>query len=284
MYFDTLVKIGVIDYLTFNNIIIVRSCSKYLNEFVILPNTASFTINQTQDIDNIKPILLKYGSYVKRINLSHITSTTKNIDLICHLCQNLQFLEIMCVNITKYYTTACIDLSDKILTEEYLNSEQFKNLQKLIVYDSYIDENVSPEKQYIIDKKTTYSVCNECGEPFANLIFIGNFWHDYLNEDQCICESCSISKKCVESIKSMIDISKQDTYICCSCSIVTHWTVTYSRHTMFGIENIERKNSLPDTKKIHCHEKIHKKYQTIKPIKTYMKKIPRYKYRRQNKN
>jgi len=293
--FDKFVKFGVIDYLTFNEAVLVKICSMYLNKSLILPHNAIFTINQQHDLDNIKPILLKHGSNVEKINLSHIVSTTQNIDLISDLCQNLHILEIACVNITKSCHTAIVCHYEKILTEQYLDSKHFEKLQKLIVYDSFVD-NDALERPYIIEKKTTQSVCSDCGQLFFNRNMYGIFWYESSTPTNHRCENCSrlYTLRCCYGCwychPEMINIQK---------STITHVKSTFKRYTNFTSAYVQNEKYTYDrktqndnlqkalfgethNKKIYYPETIRKKYQAIKSIKTYAKPTQKQNYCRRS--
>jgi len=270
--FEKIVNFGSINYISFNEAIIVKICSKYLNNSLILPHNAVFTIIQTKDIDNIKPTLLKYGSYVERINLSHVVSIKQNIDLICDLCRNLHILELTYVEITsKWSIVKNINQTDKVLTEEYLNSKHFKKLQKLIVSDSVVHVVLLENQNIIIEKK----------------ISKGLFWHEYAKTGLCVCHICNPSWSRHLHILDVVWPKSKLPQIIVRAKQYTSSALEASQNKKIHYpESNHKKIHYPVTnhKKIHHSERIHKKYQILKPTKIYARKIQKHNYCRRLKN
>jgi len=179
---------GLISFLDFVDMVHIKNSSKYLNQNIMLPATARLKINK-RNLDSIFNTLLIYGSLVKTISLSYSTSTINCIKNCIEICPRLRELSISCVIVTQTFDQGIgiKNCPDKILTDQFLKSDLIKNLNQLIIYDSWIDQEILIDNAKIIIK-STISKCGRCKATISHKFDALNrlFWY----EKKQLCDRC----------------------------------------------------------------------------------------------
>jgi hypothetical protein len=139
----TISKFGLLQYFDYSDTINIKKCSKYLNQYIIPVSNVTFKISYYRPLDIIKKMLLKIGNYVRKIIIDRSMSNINCIYEIVCMCTNLCELEISRVIIVDDDNTKLsikVD-PDKIITKNYLNSLCTGKLKKIIICDSFINND-----------------------------------------------------------------------------------------------------------------------------------------------
>jgi hypothetical protein len=227
---------GLIFFLDFADMVNIKNSSKYMNLNVNLPVTAKLRISK-RNIDSIFNTLKIYGFLIETINLSYCQSTLDCIKNCLAACPRLREISISCVFVTQIDAqplnqTMIIkklgskEYPNKIITDQFLKSDSMQRLNKVIIYDSWIDPKLlyRQDAQELIlgnvNIKSTESKCEKCGT-----IIFHKFDHSkdsFYYEKKHRCNRCimyrrykndkwRLSPKCInmrDGIKSLCAVGK----------------------------------------------------------------------------
>jgi hypothetical protein len=276
-------SIGIVSYLDFIDAINIKHCSKEFKNMLLPQNAVLIFKNYDSSIfDNSSRCNMK--QYIGKIILSYEVSTIFKISSLLSIYPNIKELELSCVSIASddsacndIMVTTGYDSKNRILTKEFLNSEIFNKLKKMILHDSNVDYEVISKLKYNVDYDITYSNCdnynspsNACNNKISNEYnkFVG-YWYELISHmHRRLCDTClsrHIITLCDCSLPCPLGPQAIDNYLLNSTPTITitFFNTSYERYTNFGPVYINESRVLSTPKKIFTHPN-NKKIQSIR--------------------
>jgi hypothetical protein len=160
---------GLLSYLSFNDVLQIKLCSKYLNS-IRLPATAKCKISQKKTFNDALKIIAKNGEHIKTLVLPYNMSVCDAVEAFVKLCPYLTSMSLSCVVLCEDFKQGLriSNVENRIMTQNYFKLDIFKSIREISVRNSYVGDDFKLHN-CVVNKSDTYAKCKKCN----NIVNLG---------------------------------------------------------------------------------------------------------------